>query len=588
MTIISARIDFSDPQDSTAPRLRHAFGTPRAVLAAHAPGQVRAVLDAVQAAAEQGRWCVGYLRYEAAPAFDAALAVHPADGPLAWFAVHDAPLPWPEDDSAQAARVEWLDTCPRPAFGAAVAHVQQAIAAGELYQVNLTAPLLGEWADAPEEGAAQALFAALQRAQPGGYAAFIDTGDEQLLSVSPELFFDWREGGILARPMKGTAARGATPEMDAVQADTLRASPKERAENVMIVDLLRNDISRIAEPFSVRVPRLFHTEALPSVWQMTSDVQARTRAGTSLADVFGALFPCGSVTGAPKVRAMQMIRTLEAGPRGVYCGAIGVVRPERDGQGISATFNVPIRTVTIKSGELRCGIGSGITSGAEMDAEWQEWRNKRQFLVRASMPFDLLETLALEGGQWRHAVEHLERLAGAAAHFGYAWDAAQVEHCLHELAQAHPQGLWRVRLLLDAQGRPRAEAFVMDASPAQVRLQLADRPLLDAHGEFVRFKTTHRAHYDAFTPTAPGVFDTVLWNTEGEITECARGNVAMQLDSRWVTPPLVCGLLPGVGRSLALREGRLVEAVVRVDDVPRVQGWAFLNSLRGWIGAEMV
>ena len=204
------------------------------------------------------------------------------------------------------------------------------------------------------------------------------------------------------------------------------------------------------------------------------------------------------------------------------------------------------------------------------------------------MPFDLLETLALEGGQWRHAVEHLERLAGAAAHFGYAWDAAQVEHCLHELAQAHPQGLWRVRLLLDAQGRPRAEAFVMDASPAQVRLQLADRPLLDAHGEFVRFKTTHRAHYDAFTPTAPGVFDTVLWNTEGEITECARGNVAMQLDGRWVTPPLVCGLLPGVGRSLALREGRLVEAVVRVDDVPRVQGWAFLNSLRGWIGAEMV
>ena len=588
MTIISARIDFSDPQDSTVPRLRHAFGTPRAVLAAHAPGQVRAVLDAVQAAAEQGRWCVGYLRYEAAPAFDAALAVHPADGPLAWFAVHDAPLPWPEDDSAQAARVEWLDTCPRPAFGAAVAHIQQAIAAGELYQVNLTAPLLGEWADAPEEGAAQALFAALQRAQPGGYAAFIDTGDEQLLSVSPELFFDWREGSILARPMKGTAARGATLQADAAQADALRASPKERAENVMIVDLLRNDISRIAEPFSVRVPRLFHTEALPSVWQMTSDVQARTRAGTTLADVFGALFPCGSVTGAPKVRAMQMIRTLEAGPRGVYCGAIGIVRPGAPGQGVQATFNVPIRTVTVKAGVLRCGIGSGITSGALPDAEWQEWRDKRKFLERASMPFDLLETLALEDGQLRHAAEHLDRLASAAAHFGYAWNAVHVENCLHELAQAHAQGLWRVRLLLDAQGRPRAQAFAMDASPDQVRLQLAERPLLDAHGEFVRFKTTRRAHYDAFTPTAPGVFDTVLWNAEGEITECTRGNVAMQLDGRWVTPPLACGLLPGIGRSLALREGRVIEAVVRVDDVPRVRGWAFLNSLRGWIGAEMV
>ena len=588
MIHISARIDFSNPDDSAAPRLRHAFGAPRAVLVAHAPHEVRAVLDAVQAAAEQGRWCIGYLRYEAAPAFDTALAVHPADGPLAWFAVHDAPLPWPEDDNAAAARVEWRDTCPRPAFDAAVAHIQQAIAAGELYQVNLTAPLLGGWAGEPEAGAAPALFAALQRAQPGGYAAFIDTGDEQLLSVSPELFFDWQSGSILARPMKGTAARGATPEADAAQADALRASPKERAENVMIVDLLRNDISRIAQPFSVRVPRLFHTEALPSVWQMTSDVQATTRAGTSLADVFGALFPCGSVTGAPKVRAMQMIRALEAGPRGVYCGAIGVVRPGEPGQGIRATFNVPIRTVIVRGDGLRCGIGSGITSSALPDAEWQEWRDKRKFLERASQSFDLLETLALENGQLRHAAAHLARMAGAAAHFGYLWNAAIVQRCLDALAQAHPQGLWRVRLLLNAQGQAHAETFAMDASPARVRLQLAASPLIDAQSEFVRFKTTRRAHYDAFTPTAPGVFDTVLWNEQREITESTRGNLAMLMDDRWVTPPLACGLLPGIGRALALQAGRLVEAVVRVDDVPRVRGWAFLNSLRGWIGAELV
>ena len=590
MTHISAQIDFSSPQDSAAPRLRHAFGTPRAVLAAHELAEVRAVLDAVQAAAQQGRWCVGYVRYEAAPAFDAALAVHAQGGPLAWFAVYDEALPWPEDTGSATARVQWLDTCPRPAFGAAMEQIQRAIADGELYQVNFTAPLLGEWMGEPETGAAQALFAALQRAQPGGYAAFIDTGDTgdgQLLSVSPELFFDWQDGQILARPMKGTAARGVTPEMDAAQAAALRASPKERAENVMIVDLLRNDLSRIAEPFSVQVPALFHTQALPTVWQMTSDVRARTRAGTTLADVFAALFPCGSVTGAPKVRAMQLIRELEAGPRGVYCGAIGVVRPGEVGQGIRATFNVPIRTVTVQGGALRCGIGSGITSGAAPDAEWQEWRNKRQFLERASMPFDLLETLALKDGELRHADAHLERLASAAAHFGYPWDAAAVQHCLHQLAQAHPQGLWRVRLLLTRQGKARAEAFTMEPSPAQVRLQLAERPLVEAHGEFVRFKTTRRAHYDAFTPTAPGVFDTVLYNAEGEITECTRGNVALLLDGRWVTPPLACGLLPGVGRALALRDGRLAEAVVRLDDLPRVQGWAFLNSLRGWIGAEM-
>ena len=406
---LTAHIDFADPHDRSAPRLRQAFGAPREVLQAHQLQDVRAVLDAVHAAAQRGHWCVGHVRYEAAAAFDAALQTHAADGPLAWFAVYDAPLPWPADGSADAAdpaaQVEWTGGPDRAGFDAAIAHIQQAISAGELYQVNYTAPLTGSL----RQGSAAALFAALQRAQPGGYAAHMAAGPEQVLSVSPELFFDWHDapggGRILARPMKGTAARGATPADDAAQAAHLRASPKERAENVMIVDLLRNDLSRIAQPHSVRVPALFHTEGLPTVWQMTSDVQARTRAGIRLSDVFAALFPCGSVTGAPKVRAMQMIRALESAPRGVYCGAVGVVRPAGvagpDGLcSVAATFNVPIRTVVLRAGAdgattATCGIGSGITSGATADAEWSEWRHKRAFVERASAPFDLLETLAL-------------------------------------------------------------------------------------------------------------------------------------------------------------------------------------------------
>ena len=544
------------------------------------------MLDAVQAAALQGRWCVGYVRYEAAPAFDAALAVHDADGPLAWFAVYDEALPWPQPRPAAASpQVQWQAPLPRPAFDAALTTLLKGIARGEYYQVNFTAPMSGMVSGAASLDAAAALFCALQRAQPGGYAAFLDTGDEQVLSVSPELFFDWRAGHLLTRPMKGTAARGATPEHDAAQADALRNSPKERAENVMIVDLLRSDLSRIAWPFSVRVSALFHTEALPAVWQMTSDVQARTRAGCTLADVFAALFPCGSVTGAPKVRAMQAIRALEPEPRGIYCGAVGVVQPGTNG--IRATFNVPIRTVTLRGNAAHCGIGSGITSGSVAESEWQEWRHKQAFLERASMPFGLLETLALENGRLRHASLHLQRMAAAAARFGYPWDVAQVQKSLHDLAQTHSQGLWRVRLLLDAAGCFSARAHAMEPSPLQVCLQLADRPLQAAHGEFVRFKTTRRAHYDAFTPTAPGVFDSVLWNAEGEITECTRGNVAMLIDGRWVTPPLACGLLPGVGRALALKNGTLTEAVVRVDELPRVQGWAFLNSMRGWISARI-
>jgi para-aminobenzoate synthetase/4-amino-4-deoxychorismate lyase len=587
MTPITACIDFSDPHDNTAPRLRRAFGAPRAVLVARTLDEVRPVLDAVQAAAAQGAWCVGYLRYEAAPAFDHALAVHDVDGLLAWFAVHDEALPWPEtnpETGEQAGvEVQWQPGLARAAFDEALDTLQRAIANGAYYQVNFTAQMAGRLLAGQNAAPAHALFGALQCAQPGGYAAFLDAGGEQILSVSPELFFDWCDNHLLTRPMKGTAPRGTTPESDAAQSETLRTSVKERAENVMIVDLLRNDLSRIAEPFSVHVPRLFHTEPLPAVWQMTSDVQARTRPGCSLADVFAALFPCGSITGAPKVRAMQAIRSLEAGPRGVYCGAIGVVQP-----GGAATFNVPIRTVSLRGTEARCGIGSGITSGSVAEGEWQEWRHKQAFLERASMPFDILETLALDAGQLRHVANHLARMAASAAHFGHRWDAAQVHACLRALVQAHPQGLWRVRLLLGAGGKLTAQAYVMEPSPPQVRLQLAGRPLDAAYGEFVRFKTTRRAHYDAFTPTAPDVFDSVLWNAQGEITECTRGNIAMRVEGRWVTPPLASGLLPGVGRALALQEGRLVERLVRVDALATVEAWAFVNSLRGWIDATLV
>ena len=570
-------IDFAAPADGAAP-LRCAFGAPRRGLAAHAMEEVRPVLEAVDALARQGRWCVGYLRYEAAAAFDPALAVHQADGPLAWFGVHDAPRHWPEAEAGGTAEAQWQGGLSRAAFDRGMADIHRAIADGELYQLNYTAQLHGVLRGAPRD-----LFMALRRAQPGGYAAFIDTGDEQLLSVSPELFFDWDGERILVRPMKGTAPRGATPEDDAALAARLRASAKEQAENVMIVDLIRNDLSRVAQPFSVRVPRLFRLEALPSVWQMSSDVEARTRAGTTLAEVFAALFPCGSVTGAPKVRAMRMIRALEPEPRGVYCGAIGVVRP-----GGAATFNVAIRTVAAREGRLRCGIGSGITADATADGEWQEWRHKRAFLDRASQSFELLETLALEDGVPREAPAHLARMARAAAHFAYPWDEAQARQALDRLARAHPQGLWRARLLLDAQGRLQAQAFAMQATPAPVRLQLADRPFEAADSEFVRFKTTRRAHYEAFEPSAPGVFDTLLWNTRGELTECTRGNIALCLDGRWLTPPLASGLLDGVGRQRWLREGRIAEAVVRVEDLERASGLAFFNSLRGWLAAELV
>jgi para-aminobenzoate synthetase/4-amino-4-deoxychorismate lyase len=553
-------------------------------------------LDAVQSAAQQGAWCVGYLRYEAASAFDAALAVYLADGPLAWFAVFDEALPWSQEAAVDALAVQWQGGLARSAFDLTVEQIRQAIAAGTYYQVNFTATMQGLLADYPIDVQAAAstslqaavpatgvaLFQALQRAQPGGYAAYLDTGAEQILSVSPELFFDWRNGHILTRPMKGTAPRGTTPQEDAARAQALRASDKERAENVMVVDLLRNDLSRIAQPHSVTVPRLFHTEALPSVWQMTSDVVARTRAGCTLADVFAALFPCGSVTGAPKVQAMQAIRALEAGPRGVYCGAIGVVQPGGD-----ATFNVPIRTLTLQGSVVRCGIGSGITAGSVAQDEWSEWQHKAAFVRRATSPMELLETLRLQSGQWHLLDGHMARMAQAAQHFGYPWDASSVHTVLNAVQALHASGAWRVRLLLNAQGKASAQAYALAPSPQRVRIQLADRPIDEAQSEFVRFKTTHRAHYDVFAPLDADVFDTLLWNPQQEITECIRGNIALQWRGQWVTPPVRCGLLAGVGRAQALADGRLREAVVRVSDLDDVTAIAFINSLRGWIDGDL-
>jgi para-aminobenzoate synthetase/4-amino-4-deoxychorismate lyase len=401
--------------------------------------------------------------------------------------------------------------------------------------------------------------------------------------VSPELFFDWHAGHTITRPMKGTAPRGRSPQEDRALAEGLQTSPKERAENVMIVDLIRNDLSRIATPFSVTVDGLCRVQALPTVWQMVSDVHADTRPGTTLVDVFAALFPCGSVTGAPKVQAMRLIRELERSDRGVYCGAIGVVRP-----GGSATFNVPIRTAVVRGTAIRAGTGSGITFDSTTGAEWQEWQHKQTYLHRASQSFEILETLALQGGVLQHINHHLARMQASATHFGFVWRPEAVQETLTQLCLQHPLGTWRVRLLLDATGQLQAQAFALADTPATVRLQMAASPMADTDGEFVRHKTTRRAHYDAFTPTDPEVFDTILWNTRNEVTECTRGSLALLLDGRWVTPAQECGLLPGVGRAHWLAQGRVEEAIVLLSDLPRVQALAFVNSLRGWVGAHRV
>lgn len=593
---LTACLDFPDTAPGAPPgaRLRLGFEHPLAVIEAWSLDQVLPAIAQVQAQAAAGRWCVGGLAYEAAPAFDSALPVRPADPhwPLAWFGVYDTPSEAPAHQPPAPARVDWRMDWDRPHYLQQADAARQAMAAGECYQINLTTALQGALGGDPA-----GWMAALQRHQGSGYLLRLGDGERQVLSASPELFFDWQpdpQGGRLhCRPMKGTAARESDPGLDQAAHEALQASVKERAENVMIVDLLRSDMGRLAQTGSVRVDRLLEVEAWPTVWQMTSSLSARLRPGTTLTEVLTALFPCGSVTGAPKRRAMHHIAALEDAPRGFYCGALGVVRP-----GGHTTFNVPIRTVCLHRGEgaatdgrwlARYGVGSGLTVCADPAAEWRELMTKSRHLHRIGEPFDLLETLRLEHGRYWLLQHHIDRLRESAAHFGHRFDPAAVEQALEAVRRAHPEGLWRVRLLVDASGRAEAQAYAMAETPAPVRVALAPSPLNteEALQEFIRHKTTRRAHYEALAPTDPAVFDHLLFNQRGELTEFTRGNVAVQLDGRWWTPPLDCGLLPGTYRRELLAQGRLQEAVIPVQQLAQAQGLAFFNGLRGWLDAAL-
>jgi para-aminobenzoate synthetase / 4-amino-4-deoxychorismate lyase len=616
----TALIDF--PLDPTAlgsdtlanaQRQRLRFGQALRWLVAHDPAQVSTLLDDAHALSRQGHWCVGWVAYEAAPAFDPSLPVKalPPGAPYAVWAVYaaDQVQPWAgpitQRDQAQA-QTQWQLGPWTPDHDEARLHrqveaIRELIRQGEVYQINLTGRLhapLSQGADPalpPDTAGLIACFEALHRGQPGGFSLFLDAraacrGPGAVLSVSPELFFDWHADTLTTRPMKGTAARSSDTARDQAQALHLRQSPKERAENLMIVDLLRNDLSKLAQTGSVKVPSLFDVQALPSVWQMTSTVQAQARPGLRLSEVFGALFPCGSVTGAPKRQAMHHIARMETSHRGVYCGASGVMAP-----GGRVTLNVPIRTVSAITPppdapwRAVCGIGSGITLDATPQGETLEWQHKQAFLQRATQPFELLESLRLEQGHIPRLDLHLARLGQSARHFGFSWEAshqAAAVQALAHLAQSHAAGLFKLRLRVNALGQAQVEAAALPPpsdQPWLVRLATQAMPPAD---DFIRHKTTHRLAYQPFKAQAP-CMDTLLFNEAGELTEFTIGNLALQIDGRWLTPPLSAGLLGGVMRASLLAEGRIQEARLTLSDLPRATGMALLNSVRGWVSVTL-
>ena len=571
--------------------------------------EVSEVLAEAEAEAAAGHVVVGFVSYDAAPAFDEAFLVPTPDVnssaglglPLAWFGVFAESRPvdpsgWPT--GAEVAPVDdvltWQCLAGQEVHVGGVEQLREHIKRGDAYLVNLTTRFRSEWVGDREPFD---LYTRLTRNFSDGFHAFIDTTDWTVICGSPELFFELSNGEITTRPMKGTSRRGRWSDEDVLLAERLKRSPKERAENVMVVDMVRNDIGRIAEVGSVDVPSMFDLEVHPSLWQMTSTVTGSCRDEVTVADVFAALFPSASVTGAPKVAAMSLIADLENAPRGAYCGAVGLLRPAANAgpseARVDARFAVAIRTAVIdkKDSLIEYGSGGGITEGSDPGREWAEVVMKANAVVKTEPPaviHGLIETMGFHphagGGSIWNLDLHLARLRGSAAYFGFP-EPSDLERTLAAALKGaiDPR---RVRLEITRQGICTVTTAPLETRPSEaVQRMCIDLAPVDSSDTLLFHKTMDRRAYEVRAARHPSAHDVVLINERGEITETTRANLAVLFEGSWWTPPLSSGLLPGIERARRLGSGSLKERVLNVEDLRAAEAVATMSSLRGWRAA---
>ena len=544
---------------------------------ARSPEEVLPALAAVERAVEaEGLLAAGYLAYEAAAAYGLRVHVPELDSPpLLWFGLfRRRERVEPPVGGGDYRFGDWHPALDFSAYTAAIDRIKAAIARGDTYQANFTFHLKAAFAGEPWD-----LFAALTAAQRADFGAYLDLGRFAICSASPEMFFRRNGARLESRPMKGTAPRGLTLAQDREQMTWLHNSEKNRAENVMIVDMIRNDFGRVSRAGSVAVPALFAVERYPTLLQMTSTVTALSDA--PLGDVLAAVFPCASITGAPKVRTMHLLGDLEREPRGVYTGAIGAVLP-----GGRAQFNVAIRTAVIdrQRGMATYGVGSGVVWDSDAAGEYDECLLKARVLsvAPAAEPFYLLESLLwTPAGGYYLRDRHLVRLADSAEYFTYLVDINRVNRYLDELA-GHLDAPAKVRLLIGPDGRLSGEARPLTEGmrPEPIRVGLARQPVSTADVTLYH-KTTRRAVYNAARASRPDCDDVILWNERGELTEASASNLVVNLDGRAWTPPVSAGLLPGTLRAELLADGAIFERTLTPVDLARAERIELINSVRG-------
>jgi para-aminobenzoate synthetase/4-amino-4-deoxychorismate lyase len=550
------------------------FSRPERILRAE---RIDQVLPMIQEAENSGLFVAGFIAYEAAAAFDAALKTHSCEGlPLLCFGLFPAPEVLEEIEEMPGAHYEIGPLTPsvsKPDFVSTITRIKTQIEEGATYQVNYTYRL-----DADFAGDAWAFFHALVKDQKTDHAAFVEVDGYAICSASPELFFSLKDGTIVSRPMKGTAQRGRTFSEDLKQAETLRHSEKDCSENIMIVDMIRNDIGRIAEPGSIKTISVFDVEKYPTVWQMTSTVSGKTDA--PLSAILKALFPCASITGAPKTKTMELIRGLEDRPRNIYTGSVGFLTPQGE-----ACFNVAIRTALIdrKNGTLEYGVGGGIVWDSDAAAEYEETLLKARVLTRPRPDFQLLETMLWEPASGIFLLDgHLHRLGRSAAYFDVPLDVDAIRETLDQTLQTIEQAPHKIRLLLSRDG-----AFEIQTTPLvqqqdeRMVVGLAKKPV-NSQDVFLFHKTTHRSVYEQARADFPDCSDVILWNERGEVTESCIANVVIRKDGKLITPPVECGLLAGVFREQLLSSGEIEERVILVEDLRKSDEVFLVNSVRKW------
>ena len=551
--------------------LRHLFTKPIKELKTRDLDQVEALLKEVETYQEAGFYAVGYVSYEAAPAFEKKLAVHPAPlmgEYLLYFTIHQEveTLPFPEDYEAVDLPANWKEEVEAPAYQEAIKTIHHHIRQGDTYQVNYTVQLSQELEADP-----LAIYNRLVVEQKAHYNAFIQHDDVAILSISPELFFEQDDRLLTTRPMKGTTRRGLTNQADLKEAAWLEADPKNRAENMMIVDLLRNDMNRISEIGSEQVTHLCQVEQYSTVWQMTSTIESHLRAEIDLVQTFRALFPCGSITGAPKISTMEIIQKTEKAPRGVYCGTIGILLPK--GKRI---FNVAIRTLQMQGDQAIYGVGGGITWDSKWEGEYQETKQKSAVLYRQESHFELLTTGRIHQGELTFLDQHLTRLREASRYFAYPYDESKLlKELQEELAHLESNLDYRCRIALQKNGTFHLEITELTDLPASyLQAQLTEQKL-DLATPFTYFKTSQRDHLNQSD------HEQIFHLPDGTLLETTIGNLILEIDGKLYTPPAHLPLLDGIYRRHLLETQQVEEKLLTLNDLTDADRIYACNALRG-------